>query len=97
MTDLLIGFLIGLAVGSVVLRWGMRKFLKNRLALRKLISEMYHKDLLPEICRMEGLNDLALRSKDEQEQKKMIELALKEIKVHKDKIIHIIQKYEKYQ
>jgi len=54
---------------------------------------MYHKDLLPEICRAEGLVYLATRENHH----KYAELALKEIRAHKQKVLGIINKYEPFQ
>lgn len=93
MTDLLIGFLLGVCTTLLAFNWAMKKYIRNKLALRKIISEMYHKDLLPEICRAEGLVDLATRENHHQYAK----LALSEIRKHKEKVIAIIKKYEPYQ
>lgn len=92
-TDLLIGFLLGVCTTLLAFNWAMKKYIRNKLALRKIISEMYHKDLLPEICRAEGLVDLATRENHHQYAK----LALSEIRKHKEKVIAIIKKYEPYQ
>jgi hypothetical protein len=83
--DLLIGFLLGCSAGSWVILWGVRRHIRNKLALRQLINEMYHKDLLPEICRAEGLVDLATREHHHEYAK----LALK--------VIEAIKKHEPHQ
>ena len=93
MTDLLIGFLLGLSTGFLVLNWIVKRYIRNKVALRKIISEMYHKDLLPEICRAEGLCDLATRDHHQG----YARLALEEIRKHKQKVIAIIKKYEPFQ
>lgn len=93
MMDLFIGWLLGLSTSFLMARVALRMFIQNKLALRKLITEMYHKDLLPEICRAEGLVYLATREHHHQYAK----LALDEIRKHKEKVIAIIQKYESFQ
>lgn len=93
MMDLFIGWLLGLSTSFLIIQLAMKAFIKNKLALRKLITEMYHKDLLPEICRAEGLVYLATRENHHEYAK----LALNEIRRHKEKVIKIIQKYERFQ
>jgi len=89
----LIGLLLGWSTAVLAFNWIMRRFIRNKIALRKLISEMYHKDLLPEICRAEGLCSLATRENHHEYAK----LALKEIQLHKQKVIDLIKKYEPFQ
>jgi hypothetical protein len=91
--DLLIGVLLGWSTLLLGLNWAARRYIRNKLALRKLISEMYHKDLLPDICRAEGLVDLAQRENHHLYAK----LALQEIRKHKEKVIALIKKYEPFQ
>lgn len=91
--DLLIGWLLGLSTALLVSNWIAHRYIRNKTALRKLIAEMYHKDLLPEICRAEGLVDLATRDYHTPYAK----LALIEIRRHKEKVIAIIKKYEPFQ
>lgn len=70
--------------------------MRKRLAFRKFISELYHQDLLPEVCRIQGLLNIALmESKLSTAHAVMyIELAIKEMLAHKEKIIKTIKKYE---
>jgi hypothetical protein len=84
---------LGLSIASLGLHWAARRYIRNKTAFRKLIAEMYHRDLLPEICRAEGLVDLARREHHHQ----YAELALKEIRAHKEKVLKIIKKYEPFQ
>ena len=91
--DLLIGVLLGFSGASILLMWGFRRYIRNKIALRSLINEMYHKDLLPEICRAEGLIYLATREHHHEYAK----LALKEIQEHKRKVIEAIKKHEPLQ
>lgn len=90
---MLIGLLLGFSGASCVFILGFRRYIRNKIALRQIISEMYHKDLLPEICRFEGLVYLATR----EHHHKYAELALKEIREHKRKILEAIKKHEPYQ
>jgi hypothetical protein len=96
--DLLIGFLLGVCTTLLVLGWAahylMRRYIKNKLAIRQLIAEMYHKDLLPEICRIEGLISLTVKDFSDDSIEMM---ALKEARKHKDKVTSIIKKYEQFQ
>lgn len=98
-SDLLIGWLLGLCTCSLVFPWIARRYLKNKRRLRQIISEMYHKDLLPDVCRVEGLLNLELMefqaNKDLKEL--YIEMALKTLRRHKQHIVNLIKKYEPYQ
>ena len=96
--DFWIGLLLGVCTTLLALSWVahylMRRYIRNKLAMRQLIAEMYHKDLLPEICRIEGLLSLIVKdfSDDSLELK-----ALKEARIHKEKVTSIIKKYEQFQ
>jgi hypothetical protein len=92
-SEILIGFVLGLSTASLVLSWAARRYIRNKVAFRQLIADMYHRDLLPEICRAEGLVDLARR----EHHHLYAELALKEIRAHKEKVLKIIKKYEPFQ
>jgi hypothetical protein len=89
----LTGLLLGWSTALLALNWVAKRYIRNKLALRKLIGEMYHKDLLPEICRSECLVDLAQRENHHRYAK----LALEEIRKHKEKVIALIKKYEPFQ
>lgn len=89
----MIGVLLGWSTMLLGFNWAVKRYIRNKHALRKLISEMYHKDLLPEICRAEGLCDLARRENHH----RYADLALAEIRKHKEKVIAIIKKHEPYQ
>lgn len=54
---------------------------------------MYHKHLMPEICRAEGLIRIAAR----EHHHRYAELALKEILTLKKRVTEIIKKYEPFQ
>jgi hypothetical protein len=99
----LLSFLLGAALGFsaslffivIILRWAWR----NRSLLRQIINEIYHIDLLPFICRIEGLLNLALMElKIESAHMQMyLELALKEVKQLKSQVVKAVERYTKYQ
>jgi hypothetical protein len=92
-SDLLIGFLLGSSTILLGLHYVLKRYLTNKAALRRIIAEAYHRNLLPEICRAEGLVDLATRDGHYQYAK----LALIEIRRLKERFIKIIKRYEPYQ
>jgi hypothetical protein len=89
-TDLLIGLFFGFSGALCLAILGFRRYVQNKIALRRIIADLYHKDLLPEVCRMEGLIDLATR----EHHHRYADLALKEIRTHKQKILDVIKKHE---
>lgn len=92
----LIGLLFGLSLGSICVVYLVRRIVRKSEFLQKFISELYHQDLLPEVCRIQGLLNLALmESKMGTAHAIMyVELALKEVLAHKNKITQTIKKYE---
>lgn len=97
--DLLIGLLLGLSISAAVFPLTIRLYMRNKIRLRKLISEMYHKDLLPEICRVEGMLSLyEIENKENQEMKDLyISIAKKAILRHKKHVSDLIKEYEPFQ
>jgi hypothetical protein len=80
----------------MVLRWGWR----NRELLVKLIKEIYHIDLLPAVCRIEGLLNLTLTEWQLgtlSHTKMYMEMALDEVRVLKKSIQDAVERYTKYQ
>lgn len=97
--DFWIGLLLGLLIPLLAFPWIIRLYMRNKLRLRKLISEMYHKDLLPEICRVEGMLSLyEIENKENQEMKDLyISIAKKAILRHKKHVSNLIKEYEPFQ
>jgi len=131
----LLGVLIGLSTGFFGLLYLFRKYVRERMVIfqqkelllhnqqefQRLINRVYHKDLLPEICRIEGLLLLNLEAVNRSmnflnllkrphhhhysqfaiaetlESKDMIEKALSETRILKQRIIEILKAYEIYQ
>src|SRR5688500_1882929 len=85
-----LGFLLGLCFIVILLRWSLRK--KDMLSA--LIKEIYHVDLLPFICRIEGLISLALMEwrLGTGNPVVYIELAFKEIKKLKEQVTAAVKK-----
>jgi len=96
-------FLLGAALGFcaslffivIILRWAWR----NQELLRQLIKEIYHVDLLPYICRIEGLLNLAFMELhlNSLHMKMYLELAQQEIKELKRQVTEAVHRYTKYQ
>ena len=97
--DFLIGLLLGLSISALAFPLIVRRFVKNKIRLRKFIAEAYHVRLLPAICRVEGM--LELYNLENPENQKMkdtyISIALKEIKLHKMRVQDTIKEYEPFQ
>jgi hypothetical protein len=87
-------FLLGLVIGAVsafgLLGKILHDALKNKDVVRKIISEIYHSSVFPEIARIEGLLDLASR----EHHQGYVTLAIAEIKRLKERFIRIVKKYE---
>jgi hypothetical protein len=90
---LFIGFVFGCVCSFFLINFLLQKVVKNKQALRNMIKEVYHKDLLPEICRAQGLVDLARRENHQ----RYADLAHIEITRLKERVIKIIKKFEPYQ
>jgi hypothetical protein len=66
---------------------------KSREEFQKLINRIYHRDWFPDLCRAEGLIDLATRENHHEYAK----LALQQIKTLKNRLQQIIEQYNLYQ
>lgn len=96
-------FLLGVAFGclfslwyiAIVLRWMWR----NKQILTELVREIYHVDLMPFICRIEGLLNVALMEGNINlySMKVWVEMALEQVKLLKEQILKATEKYQKYQ
>lgn len=90
------GFFVCLLSTVMVLRWGWR----NRELLVQLIKEVYHIDLLPWVCRIEGLLNLALTEwhmGSRAHTEMYVEKALEETRSLKKSILEAVERYTKYQ
>ena len=97
--DLLIGLLLGSSIGVLAFPWALRRYLKNKLKLRQIIADIYHRDILPEVCRTEGMLMLhELETKENTELKDTYAaMALKSVRRHKKHVMDLIKQYEAYQ
>jgi hypothetical protein len=88
------GCLFGLFFIVILLRWGLR----NLNLLTALVREVYHVDLLPFICRIEGLLNLVLIELpiNISHGVMYLEMALKEIRKLKAQVSAAVKKYEGY-
>ena len=88
------GCLFGLFFIVILLRWGIR----NLNLLTSIVREIYHVDLLPFICRIEGLLKLALMELhlNTLHVQTYLEMGLKEIQKLKQQITAAVKKYEGY-
>jgi hypothetical protein len=79
----------------IVLRWAWRR----KEILTELIKEIYHIDLLPLVCRVEGLLSLAIMEWRMSSPFAIVyvEKALIEIKELKQNIMEAVKRYEPYQ
>lgn len=97
--DFLIGLLLGSSIGVLAFPLALKRYLKNKIRLRRFIGEAYHVRLLPAICRVEGM--LELYHLENPENPKLrdtyISIALKEIKLHKMRVQDTIKEYEPFQ
>jgi hypothetical protein len=97
--DFLIGLLLGSSISVLVFPLALKRYLKNKIKLRQLISEIYHRDILPEVCRTEGMLMLhELEPKENSELKDTYAaMALKSVRRHKKHVMDIIKQYEPFQ
>ncbi len=96
-------FLFGFAFGALcsvllivtVLRWTWR----HKELLTELVREIYHVDLMPFICRIEGSLNVALMEYliDPVKTKVWIERAHDQVRLLKEQVLKAVSKYEKYQ
>lgn len=82
----LLGFLAGGASTLYAVRWAISKFL----------SDAYHKYLLPEIMRVEGLLNAGLLEENISYIRAYMEMAKDAAKKHKEGIQEILRKYHKW-
>lgn len=92
------GFFCGVFFLSCCIAIGLRWAVSHKDLLRGLIKEIYHVDLLPFICRIEGLLSLVImESQLNGMANAYVEIALREVRQWKKQVTEAIKRYEPYQ
>lgn len=97
-----IGISIGLLLGSLLGAYGMGVAicwaLKQKEIIQKIISDVYHVDLMPEICRIEGTINVALMESlnNIPSARQFMLMALEAAQRLKDNVSKIITKYHEH-